>query len=172
MYGNVSEWVLDEYRSDAYSRAAEAGANQNLSIRVSKAYVRPTKKYPRVARGGSFELEIEDCRSAARQKSSEEWSDEDPNLPQGVYWHTSSPSIGTGFRLIRPLIPPSLDEHKKIFWQPLAETVEDARMFAEDSGRGVIGRVDPDLPEAIKGCLLYTSPSPRDQRGSRMPSSA
>ena len=24
----------------------------------------------------------------------------------------------------------------------------------------------------IDGCLLYTSPSPRDQRGSRMPSSA
>ena len=24
----------------------------------------------------------------------------------------------------------------------------------------------------IKACLLYTSPSPRDQRGSRMPSSA
>ena len=24
----------------------------------------------------------------------------------------------------------------------------------------------------IKNCLLYTSPSPRDQRGSRMPSSA
>ena len=24
----------------------------------------------------------------------------------------------------------------------------------------------------IPGCLLYTSPSPRDQRGSRMPSSA
>ena len=27
-------------------------------------------------------------------------------------------------------------------------------------------------PEPYKGCLLYTSPSPRDQRGSRMPSSA
>ena len=26
--------------------------------------------------------------------------------------------------------------------------------------------------EGIKNCLLYTSPSPRDQRGSRMPSSA
>ena len=26
--------------------------------------------------------------------------------------------------------------------------------------------------EVVKGCLLYTSPSPRDQRGSRMPSSA
>ena len=28
------------------------------------------------------------------------------------------------------------------------------------------------LPRYLKGCLLYTSPSPRDQRGSRMPSSA
>ena len=26
--------------------------------------------------------------------------------------------------------------------------------------------------EKLKACLLYTSPSPRDQRGSRMPSSA
>ena len=26
--------------------------------------------------------------------------------------------------------------------------------------------------ELVMGCLLYTSPSPRDQRGSRMPSSA
>ena len=30
----------------------------------------------------------------------------------------------------------------------------------------------PTLPSQITPCLLYTSPSPRDQRGSRMPSSA
>ena len=29
-----------------------------------------------------------------------------------------------------------------------------------------------DNCKEIIGCLLYTSPSPRDQRGSRMPSSA
>ena len=29
-----------------------------------------------------------------------------------------------------------------------------------------------DAEEPVWGCLLYTSPSPRDQRGSRMPSSA
>ena len=29
-----------------------------------------------------------------------------------------------------------------------------------------------DVPEKYRTCLLYTSPSPRDQRGSRMPSSA
>ena len=28
------------------------------------------------------------------------------------------------------------------------------------------------IPGVTKVCLLYTSPSPRDQRGSRMPSSA
>ena len=28
------------------------------------------------------------------------------------------------------------------------------------------------IKAVIKACLLYTSPSPRDQRGSRMPSSA
>ena len=29
-----------------------------------------------------------------------------------------------------------------------------------------------ELAELLSSCLLYTSPSPRDQRGSRMPSSA
>ena len=34
------------------------------------------------------------------------------------------------------------------------------------------GYSDKRLEKLIKDCLLYTSPSPRDQRGSRMPSSA
>ena len=37
------------------------------------------------------------------------------------------------------------------------------------------GSMDPDYKKDIvelNSCLLYTSPSPRDQRGSRMPSSA
>ena len=37
-------------------------------------------------------------------------------------------------------------------------------------GDGASGCVDLDA--CAEGCLLYTSPSPRDQRGSRMPSSA
>ena len=36
-----------------------------------------------------------------------------------------------------------------------------------------VGRSTVDLAsKTTKVCLLYTSPSPRDQRGSRMPSSA
>ena len=38
-------------------------------------------------------------------------------------------------------------------------------------GMGVFGAVNLP-PERLRDCLLYTSPSPRDQRGSRMPSSA
>ena len=33
-------------------------------------------------------------------------------------------------------------------------------------------RKDKDATQHWKGCVLYTSPSPRDQRGYRMPSSA
>ena len=33
-------------------------------------------------------------------------------------------------------------------------------------------KCDEEQQQQQKGCLLYTSPSPRDQRGSRMPSSA
>ena len=43
----------------------------------------------------------------------------------------------------------------------------------------IVGEVSPEGDVEIIGigshpsrCLLYTSPSPRDQRGSRMPSSA
>ena len=37
-----------------------------------------------------------------------------------------------------------------------------------------LSRLPRELPSAarLEACLLYTSPSPRDQRGSRMPSSA
>ena len=34
------------------------------------------------------------------------------------------------------------------------------------------GQIPPSPQPAPNSCLLYTSPSPRDQRGSRMPSSA
>ena len=35
-----------------------------------------------------------------------------------------------------------------------------------------LAQYNEQLDGVFKGCLLYTSPSPRDQRGSRMPSSA
>ena len=46
---------------------------------------------------------------------------------------------------------------------------------SQNSGAGVFHSMDGGKSWTFKGlkdCLLYTSPSPRDQRGSRMPSSA
>ena len=39
-----------------------------------------------------------------------------------------------------------------------------------DGGRG--GHVIAECVDGLNTCLLYTSPSPRDQRGSRMPAYA
>ena len=38
--------------------------------------------------------------------------------------------------------------------------------------KGYMAHEKETLEAVIQACLLYTSPSPRDQRGSRMPSSA
>ena len=44
--------------------------------------------------------------------------------------------------------------------------------IAEAAGIWVAGDFVSSVAESSSICLLYTSPSPRDQRGSRMPSSA
>ena len=55
----------------------------------------------------------------------------------------------------------------------LSETlVWDAGEYISDTGAHWLTVQFPTLRGAAYTCLLYTSPSPRDQRGSRMPSSA
>ena len=48
---------------------------------------------------------------------------------------------------------------------------EDGAALRADGGWRSAAAAAPGLARAAS-CLLYTSPSPRDQRGSRMPSSA
>jgi len=54
------------------------------------------------------------------------------------------------------------------------QTVEFSQVNSKVNLRPPGQKTDFDINLAVvdKGCLLYTSPSPRDQRGSRMPSSA
>ena len=44
--------------------------------------------------------------------------------------------------------------------------------YSWDIAKGFYPKSANELCQVAKVCLLYTSPSPRDQRGSRMPSSA
>ena len=64
-------------------------------------------------------------------------------------------------------------------WQ--ADDVKSVRLLGSDStvdwsvgpdGLSLTPPGDPGKSQHAWSCLLYTSPSPRDQRGSRMPSSA
>ena len=59
---------------------------------------------------------------------------------------------------------------KKIWSKPRIEVIAEAPAEArsqKDALRQLAGKV-----RQLEGCLLYTSPSPRDKRQSRMPSSA
>ena len=59
------------------------------------------KEYPYVARGGSWDDDADKLRSAARRASNPEWSVQDPQRPQSIWWHTDATFVG--FRLVRPL---------------------------------------------------------------------
>ena len=66
--------------------------------------------------------------------------------------------------------------HTKIKPDMIEIQGEQNLLDAADEGHGVIlvgaHYTTLDLGGLLMACLLYTSPSPRDQRGSRMPSSA
>ena len=61
----------------------------------------------------------------------------------------------------------------KIDGVAMAIIYEDGNLVqATTRGNGAVGDDITSNARVVGGCLLYTSPSPRDQRGSRMPSSA
>ena len=51
-------------------------------------------------------------------------------------------------------------------------SADDSKKIAVANGARTIDVKQRGYGAALMACLLYTSPSPRDQRGSRMPSSA
>jgi formylglycine-generating enzyme len=144
IYGNASEWVLDEYLPAGYKKFGGRSTNWKDAI------VWPTKLFPRVLRGGSWDADAADCRSAARRQSNDhEWREIDPNSPKSPWWFTEPEALGVGFRVIRPLKPAPAAERSKYWDADLASITDDAKDRL-DQGRGARGIVDPGLPAAIK----------------------
>lgn len=110
MHGNVSEWCLDQYVPDFYQQFENQNVPAVFPIGI------PTKLYPRVVRGGSWDEDPEDIRSASRHKSDKWWKGQDPQLPQSKWWYTDSRQVG--FRVIRPLKRPSEKEIEKYSLNP------------------------------------------------------
>ncbi len=105
MHGNAAEWVLDQYTTDFYSRDLKGIAQNPLAI--------PKTIYPRIVRSGGWDAEPDRLRSAAREESSEDWKEQDPQIPQSIWYHTDA--LHVGFRVVRPLVEPS-DEEKAAKW--------------------------------------------------------
>jgi formylglycine-generating enzyme required for sulfatase activity len=102
MHGNVAEWCLDRYDPDFYAQFAGKLADNPVCI--------PSKEYPRVARGGSWDDDPPTLRSAARVASSAEWKQQDPQIPVSVWYMTDAQHVG--FRVVRPLRVPAAEERK------------------------------------------------------------
>ena len=144
MHGNVAEWVLDQYSAHGYSALKDKSSAGKSAIQW------PSEPFPLVARGGSWELGAEDCRSASRLASDDDaWKEDDPNLPASPWWHTSSPATGVGFRIIRPLAAPADEPQRARYWDAnLVEIEEDVQARLSEQS-GALGLVDEALPEAI-----------------------
>ncbi len=98
MHGNVMEWVLDQHSADYSAFGKEADNPWN----------RPKTLWGHVARGGSWNDDAADLRSAARRPSIDSWKSTDPQLPKSIWYLTDVKWLG--FRLVRPLKVPSPEE--------------------------------------------------------------
>jgi formylglycine-generating enzyme required for sulfatase activity len=100
MHGNVGEWTFDQYDEGFYAKSP------------SKNPLNPPKIVePCVVRGGSWDDDPELLRSAARVASTVDWKQQDPQIPQSIWYYTDA--LFVGFRVVRPLEEPSAEEKEK-----------------------------------------------------------
>ena len=112
MYGNVAEWTIDS----AIPLEAEASTGP-----LSNPWVYPTRRYPRVFRGGSFDGFAEDLTSASSSFSDKGLKFQDPQTPKSVWYLTDGQHVG--FRIVRPKKIPSAEE-MHLFWNSDFRTPE------------------------------------------------
>lgn len=101
MLGNVCEWTYDQYTPDTYKQWKKEGE-------ISDPVNAPTELYPHAVRGGSFQDEAGNLRSAARGKSDPSWKELDPQTPKSNWWFPFTPFVG--LRIVRPAVQPSPEE--------------------------------------------------------------
>ncbi|MDR1492752.1 MAG: formylglycine-generating enzyme family protein [Planctomycetaceae bacterium] len=113
MHGNVSEWVLGIYKEDAYQQYKD-GKLKLLLINPEKwTMMHVAKGDNHIVRGGSCDQFADECRSASRNISQEDWKEQDPMFPKSIWYYTEAPYVG--FRVVRPLTPPKDAEECKLY---------------------------------------------------------
>ena len=106
IYGNVSEWCVDQFAADWYAQFAGKTTEWDKTINWPKV------QYPRVLRGGNYDSEAAECRSASRMGSNRLMNNTDPQIPKSPHWLSDGFIIG--FRVVSPAKEPS--EAEKLKW--------------------------------------------------------
>ena len=104
IHGNVMEWTRDQHSADFYAALAARASGGA----VDNPWNQPVSHYPRAVRGGSWDDDPENLRSACRRGSTAEWINQDPELPKSLWYLTSAQFLG--MRVVRPLKLPSVEE--------------------------------------------------------------
>lgn len=104
MHGSVAEWCLDQHSPEGYAAASNGQP-------VVDPLTMPQTLEPRVVRGGSWDDDAPDLRSAARRGSHLDWKIQDPQIPQSIWYYTDA--LFVGFRVVRPLHVPTQEQKAK-----------------------------------------------------------
>jgi formylglycine-generating enzyme required for sulfatase activity len=123
MHGNVAEWCLDAFDEGAY--AASAG-------KLADPILWPSKEYPRIVRGGSYNDAPKKLRSAARLGSKPSWKVQDPQVPKSIWYFTDAPFVG--MRVVRPVEPPRSAEWPR-FWDADLKDIAEIEARQRRGGR-------------------------------------
>jgi len=104
MLGNLAEWTLDQYEVDYLTKIGDDPKDP---------LIRPTTRYPRSVRGGSYLSQITALTPSNRSKSDPSWNKRDPQIPKSRWWLTDGMFVG--FRIVRPFVQPSAEEAEKFY---------------------------------------------------------
>jgi formylglycine-generating enzyme required for sulfatase activity len=102
--GNVAEWTIDQYDENYFNRQ---------EVTLKDPLIKPTARQPRTLKGGNYQDEAIEIRSASRLKSDPVWNRRDPQIPRSRWWNADAPFIG--FRIVRPAVKPTEEEINKLF---------------------------------------------------------
>ena len=109
MLGNVSEWTLDHYYPETLQKLENGARDPMVAVNASR--------YPKTLKGGGYNDEATQLRTANRIKSEPVWNRRDPQIPKSKWWLTDASAVG--FRVIRPRVQPTPEAAEAFYKQYL-----------------------------------------------------
>jgi formylglycine-generating enzyme required for sulfatase activity len=134
MIGNVVEWTLDQHVED---RRAYFGKEK-----VHNPWIKATKPYPHVARGGHWKQNLEQISKLERVASDPKWKATDPQEPKSLWYVTDVQNIG--FRIVRPEKIPTPEEMYHYWNSGVAEDGEYSFYYSDQRAESKVHEAQPE----------------------------